>query len=136
MSYYQEELDEYLETNYHNLGNDLYYCDHDELIFSVDEENAYFDPCDRCFKNYQNFLEDPCQLNKVILKLSEKLINIKKQKESGKLKTEIEIVKVDEKNHTGWIKALKGDKIEIYNRTLRNYETWELEDFKQCVKFV
>ena len=136
MAYYQEELDEYLNNNYHNLGNDLYYCDHDELIFSVDEENADFDPYDRCFKNYQNFLEDPCELNKVILKLSEKIKTIEKENKSGNLRTDIEIVKVNEENHDCVIKALKGDKIELYNRTLLNYETWELEDFKQCVKFV
>lgn len=80
MAYNEYEFEEYLDNNYHNLGNDLYYCDHDELIFSVDEKNADFDCYNRCFRNYKNYFEDVQYLNEIIIKLSTQISKLKSKK--------------------------------------------------------
>jgi hypothetical protein len=52
------------------------------------------------------------------------------------MKTEIEIIREDEANQKGFIIALREDKIEVENITLGEVQIWDLEDLKQCIKFI
>jgi len=52
------------------------------------------------------------------------------------MKTEIEIIRVDEANQKGFIIALRQDEIVVENITLGRVQIWNLEDMKQCIKFI
>ena len=52
------------------------------------------------------------------------------------MKTRIEIIRLDEENHQGEIIALRHDKVVIDNKTLGKTQEWDLEDLKQCIKFM
>ena len=77
-----EGLDQHLENNYQNLGNGLYYCDCDDLVFFVDHDNAKFesDEDGGWFTNYKNYVEDVQYLNEIIIKLSAEISKLKSKK--------------------------------------------------------
>ena len=52
------------------------------------------------------------------------------------METPIEIIMVDEKNQKANIIALENNQVVIQNITLNRVEKWNLEDLKQCVKFI
>ena len=52
------------------------------------------------------------------------------------MRTEIEIIRTDEVNHKAEIIGLSNDQIIINNLTNKTIEFWDLEDLKQCLKFV
>jgi len=52
------------------------------------------------------------------------------------MKTEIEIIRINEANQKGFIIALKQNKIVVDNTTLGITQIWNLEDLKQCIKFI
>ena len=52
------------------------------------------------------------------------------------MNTAIEIIRVDEENQKGFIVAMNNDLVVVNNITLGTVEEWDLEDLKQCVKFV
>ena len=49
---------------------------------------------------------------------------------------EIEIIMVDEANHRAKIIALENNLVIVWNNTLGRTEEWDLEDLKQCVRFI
>ena len=59
-----------------------------------------------------------------------------KQTKTKDMKTEIEIIRVDEANQKGFIIALRQDEIVVENITLGRVQIWNLEDMKQCIKFI
>ncbi len=77
-----EGLDRHLENNYQNLGNGLYYCECDDLVFYVDYDNAKFDRDENggWFTDYQNYVEDIDKLNAIIIKLSTEISKLKSKK--------------------------------------------------------
>ena len=77
-----EGLDRHLENNYQNLGNGLYYCDCDDLVFFVDHDNAKFesDEDGGWFTDYKNYVEDVQYLNEIIIKLSAEISKLKSKK--------------------------------------------------------
>ena len=52
------------------------------------------------------------------------------------MKTEIEIIRVNEENQKATIIGLENNKVVIYNEFLKTIDKWDLEDLKQCVKFL
>lgn len=52
------------------------------------------------------------------------------------MKTEIEIIRVDEENQKGFIIGLRQDKVIIENITIGEVQIWNLEDLKQCINFI
>jgi len=52
------------------------------------------------------------------------------------MRTEIEIIRTDEVNHKAEIIGLNNNKVTINNITKGTIEFWDLEDLKQCLKFV
>ena len=52
------------------------------------------------------------------------------------MKTEIEIIRTDEVNQKGFIIELTQNKIVVDNTTLGIMQIWDLEDLKQCIKFI
>ena len=52
------------------------------------------------------------------------------------MNTAIEIVRVDEENQKGFIIAMSFDLVVVKNTTLGIVQWWDLEDLKQCIKFV
>ena len=52
------------------------------------------------------------------------------------MKTLIEIIQVDAENQKAIIIALRQDKIIVENLTLNKVQVWDIEDLKQCVKFI
>lgn len=77
-----EGLDRHLENNYQNLGNGLYYCNCDDLVFYVDHDNAKFDSDENggWFTDYKNYVEDVQYLNEIIIKLSTEISKLKSKK--------------------------------------------------------
>lgn len=52
------------------------------------------------------------------------------------MRTEIEIIRVDEANFKAEIIGLENNKVIVNNITKGQVEEWDLEDLKQCVKFI
>mgnify|MGYP003135865928 CR=1 FL=1 len=52
------------------------------------------------------------------------------------MRTEIEIIRVDEVNHIATIIGLEDDKVIIHNWNLDTITPWDLEDLKSCIKFI
>ena len=48
----------------------------------------------------------------------------------------IEIIRVDEESQQGFIIAMNSEEVVVENITLGRFQIWEIEDFRQCVKFV
>ena len=80
--YFIDGLDRHLENNYQNLGNGLYYCHWDDLVFYVDYDNAKFDRDEEggWFTDYKNYVEDIDKLNEIIIKLSTEISKLKSKK--------------------------------------------------------
>lgn len=51
------------------------------------------------------------------------------------MRTEIEIINVDEENEKAFIIGIEDDLFLVENETKKNIQYWDLEDLKQCVKF-
>jgi len=77
-----EGLDRHLENTYQNLGNGLYYCEFDDLVFYIDYDNAKFDSDENggWFTDYKNYVEDIDKLNEIIIKLSTEISKLKSKK--------------------------------------------------------
>ena len=52
------------------------------------------------------------------------------------MRTEIEIIRVDEENWKAEIIGLRNNKVIVDNFGRGKVEEWDLEDLKQCVKFL
>ena len=52
------------------------------------------------------------------------------------MNTKIELIRTDEANHKAEIIGMNNDKMTINNITLGTIQFWDLEDIKQCIKFV
>jgi len=52
------------------------------------------------------------------------------------MRIEIEIIRTDEANHKAEIIGLSNNKVIVNNLTLKTITFWDLEDLKQCLKFV
>jgi len=52
------------------------------------------------------------------------------------MKTEIEIIRTDEKNQLAQIIGLRNNKVIVYNKTLSKEQEYDLEDLKQFIKFI
>lgn len=52
------------------------------------------------------------------------------------MKTEIEIIRTDEENQKGFIIGLDNNLVIIQNDTVGEIQEWNLEDLKQCLKFI
>ena len=52
------------------------------------------------------------------------------------MRVQIQIARVDERNHDAFIVALSNNKIIVDNITIGKIQVWDLEDLKQCLIFV
>ena len=52
------------------------------------------------------------------------------------MRTEIEIIRTDEENHKAEIIGLSNNKVTVNNLTLKTITFWDLDDLKQCVKWI
>ena len=50
--------------------------------------------------------------------------------------TPIELIKVDDENEIGYIIEINGEIVKLMNTTLGRVEEWDIEDLRQCVKYL